>query len=237
MWDSIKITPLNSTIGYIHSNKYWKRKLSGVAINYILKRTIGKIVVNARYHENTFSLNFCNKYLKKSSKIIDIGSSESDFPLMLHASDFKVMAFDQRDYPFIESRKGEAGQISSYFANNSFDAITAISTIEHIGLGVYGDNIFNTSYFDLINEWKKLLRNERYLVITLPVTSSEKRREKGQWVENIMSFKNTIHNASGSIIEEKLVIMNDALPYKWEIQSINAKKDYALGVYMAGIKF
>lgn len=236
MWDSVKITPLNSTIGYSHSGRLWQRKLGGFLFK-ILKNTHSNIVVNARYYENAFSLNFCNKYLDKQSNIVDIGSAESDFPLLLHASGFDVTAFDQREYPFIKSKQGDALKLSSYFDNQAFNAISAISTIEHIGLGVYGDNKVDTNYFNLISEWKKLLQKDGYLILTLPVTSMEKRREKGQWVENILNLKKTIDKTSGHIIEEQLVVKNDSLSNKWELQILEATKDYDLGVYMAGIKF
>lgn len=237
MWNNYKITPLNSSIGYTHSGKFWKRKLGGLVIKYILRTTHNNIIVNARYYENAFSLNFCTKHLKNSATIIDIGSSESEFPLLLHASGFKVTAFDQRNYPFTESIKGDAGKLSSYFSTQNFDCISAISTIEHIGLGDYGDSLFNTSYLDLINEWKKVLKSNGFLIITTPVTSSEKRHEKGQWVENIMNFKKIIEKSSGSIIEEQLVVQNENLTCKWELLNPNIKKDFELGVYMVGLKY
>ncbi len=238
MWDSIKITPVNSTIGYsLTRNTFFYRKLSGIAIKYILKKTFATLRVNARYHEQTFALHFLKKHIPDHASVLDIGSSESDFPLLLHASDYEVTAFDQRDYPFTRSVKGDASLLDTYFPSSQFDAITVISTIEHIGLGAYGDPQYETSYGKLIHTWKNLLKDQGVMILSLPVTSESLRKEKGQWVENIHTFRNMLKELPSQILDSRLVVYREELPQKWEVIPETAEITFHEGVYMAAIQF
>lgn len=238
VWDSIKITPVNPSIVYSLRNKsFLTRKMAGFAVKYIIKKTYSKITVNPRFFENTFVLNIMNTRLNKGSKILDIGSAESDLPLYLHASGFAVIPFDQRNYPFLPSVRGDAIRLHDYFEPASFDAISVISTIEHIGLGSYGDHKSPVSYSYLIDQWKILLKPGGYMVMTLPVTSRDTRKEQGQWVKNIQETKKIMHNSRGKIISEKLVVENSGLSCAWEEISVDQPFEFITGVYMCAIQY
>jgi SAM-dependent methyltransferase len=79
--------------------------------------------------------------LRPPASVLDVGSVESTIPLSLAALGYRVCALDLRAYPFshpnlevvvsrIEDFEREPG---------SFDAVLCISTVEHIGLGWYGE--------------------------------------------------------------------------------------------------
>lgn len=238
LWDSLKITPLNSSVVYSLKNRsFLTRKIGGIALNYIIKNACSKLTLNPRYYENAFVIDNLIALLKKESKILDIGSAESEFPLYLYALGYDITAFDQREYPFVKSVKGDALELLSCFDHSSFDAITVISTIEHIGLGAYGDTIKSTAYSILLDQWKKVLKPGGYTFLTLPVTSNEKRIEPGQLVENIESVKEMIYHSNGSFIREKLIIKNTALSHGWEEISINPSLSFNTGVYMCVIQY
>jgi SAM-dependent methyltransferase len=238
VWDSLKITPLNTSVVYSLKNKsFLFRKAGGFALKYIIKNTYSKLTVNPRYYENAFAIDNLIALIKKSSPILDIGSAESEFPLYVFALGYDITAFDQREYPFVKSVKGDALELSSLFDPGSFDAITVISTIEHIGIGAYGDTKKQITYNILLNNWKKVLKPGGLILLTLPVTSDTKRIEPGQLVENIDSVKKLIHESDGNIIREKLIIENSALANGWEEISINSSLSYSTGVYMSVIQY
>lgn len=238
IWNSIKVTPVNTSVMFSYRpNSYLSRKLTGFAIKYILKNTCNHVVVNPRYFENVFILDQVNRLLTPPARLLDIGSAESELPLYLHASGFDITAFDQRDYPFVSSICGDAIKLMDYIDTHSFDAITAVSTIEHIGIGAYGDHVRTTTYSQLLNTWKQGLKEHGYIIITLPVTSETKRREKGQWVENLAQLKEIITGTSGIIKSEKLIVQNHSLPMQWEETEVGTDKKFSLGVYMASIQY
>jgi len=238
MWDSIKITPVNPSVVFALRNKsFLIRKIGGFAVQYLIRRTHSKVTLNPRYYENTFVLNTLNSLLPKGSKVLDIGSAESEFPLYLHASGFEVIPFDQRSYPFLPSVQGDALKLNTYFQEGMMDAITVISTIEHIGLGVYGDPLEKVTYLALIDQWKTLLKKGGYLFLTLPVTSMETRRESGQWVINLSSFKHTLEETNGAILGERLVIENPSLTHGWEECPVDGQRSFTTGVYMCTIQY
>jgi SAM-dependent methyltransferase len=79
--------------------------------------------------------------LPDGARILDVGSAESTVALSLASLGYDVVALDLHRYPFshpnltvVESRL-EAWEPEP----GSFDAIVCISTIEHVGLGWYGD--------------------------------------------------------------------------------------------------
>ena len=246
MWKYEKLTPINTSVGYrFYSKGLFRKKpfsyLIGVikkGSNFFLNLLANKkIEINPRFFEQTFALVNIVSMLPQKSKVLDIGSAESDIPLYIYAAGYDVTAFDQREYPFIKSVKGDALRLSSYFKKNYFDALTIISTIEHIGLGAYKDPIKNTSYKEILNNWKKVLKKEGIMIITLPITSNEKRLEKNpvQWVYNINNFKDTINQTNGKIFAEKLIIPNDSLPQCWEEVSMDYNNKFNIGVYMCVI--
>jgi hypothetical protein len=75
-------------------------------------------------------------------KILDFGGFESLLPLSLAALGHQVTVLDQRPYPFThENLTAECRDIFGDLTGlaRDFDAVISISTIEHLGLGGYGD--------------------------------------------------------------------------------------------------
>lgn len=75
-------------------------------------------------------------------RILDFGGFESLLPLSLAALGHRVTVLDQRPYPF--AHENLTAVCSDIFGDlggvdRNFDAVISISTIEHLGLGGYGD--------------------------------------------------------------------------------------------------
>ncbi len=79
---------------------------------------------------------------EKDRTILDFGAFESILPLQLSALGYKVCVLDQRQYPF--NHPNLKVLCSDLFSDGlkiteKFDVVISISTIEHLGLGCYGD--------------------------------------------------------------------------------------------------
>jgi 2-polyprenyl-3-methyl-5-hydroxy-6-metoxy-1,4-benzoquinol methylase len=75
-------------------------------------------------------------------RVLDFGGFESLLPLSLAALGHYVTVLDQRPYPFSHPNlqavcRDIFGDLEAMEGN--FDAVVSISTIEHLGLGGYGD--------------------------------------------------------------------------------------------------
>jgi hypothetical protein len=98
-----------------------------------------QLVVSEQIIENALVL----RYLAESAEsILDFGGVESTLPLTLCALGYRVTVWDQREYPFTHPNL-QTIQRDIFEAQPDpelrFDAVVSVSTIEHLGLGAYGD--------------------------------------------------------------------------------------------------
>jgi len=137
-------------------------------------RVLGKISVRER--ENDFVLS-CLKALRKtanqnSMRVLDLGSSSSLLPLRLARRGFEIVAVDIRPYPFSHKNLTtvQADIIDPHFGDNflPFDVVTCVSTLEHIGIGYYEDNMINNGDKISLENIYKTLKPEGSFLITMP---------------------------------------------------------------------
>lgn len=128
-------------------------------------------VVTERIVEYSLVFSHLNKEPSKKIKVLDIGCYYSNFPLQLASMGYDVTAIDLMDYqlshPYLKFIKGD---ITSYqFSKNSFDIVTCISTLEHIGIGYYQNDKENKRGDELAVEaiWK-ILRKKGRFILTVP---------------------------------------------------------------------
>lgn len=123
--------------------------------------------------------NFALQYLHPLSEwqkpvyVLDVGSTESLLIYELAKRGYSVYGLDQR--PYQESIPDKLGII--FFQKDitkdiihypPFDYIVAISTIEHIGLGAYGDEKKEGGDRDAIKNIHRMLKKDGYFIITVP---------------------------------------------------------------------
>lgn len=103
-------------------------------------------------------------------RILDVGSSESLVSLELASSGFKVVGVDIRDYPLHHPNLQflRADICHTNLATSSFDAAIALSTIEHFGLGFYGDSPDDHAADLAMQEILRLLKPGAPLLLTAP---------------------------------------------------------------------
>jgi len=79
--------------------------------------------------------------LQPGASVADIGAVESLVALSLACLGYEVTAIDLRPYPFEHPRlRSVTTPIEEWEHDGTFDAIVCLSTIEHVGLGAYGED-------------------------------------------------------------------------------------------------
>lgn len=81
--------------------------------------------------------------VEPGGKIADVGAAESLVALSLAMLGYEVTAVDLRPYPFEHPRlRSVTGPVEEWDEKDeTFDAIVCLSTIEHVGLGAYGEDV------------------------------------------------------------------------------------------------
>ncbi len=101
--------------------------------------------------------------------LLDVGSNESTLALELASNGYRVTALDVRPYPLLHPNlQVVQGDIcDSGLPPEAFDGIISLSTIEHIGVGAYGDpksDLLSTA----IAQIHRLLKPNGKFFITAP---------------------------------------------------------------------
>lgn len=123
--------------------------------------------------ERTFEYNFVLDNLPPdfSSSVLDVGCSSSLLPIWIARRGYKVWGVDVREYnerhPNFTFVKADI--LNTGFASGFFDAITMVSTVEHIGFGAYNDpQAGQNADMGAMEETKRILRVGGSLLITTP---------------------------------------------------------------------
>ena len=102
------------------------------------------------------------------ASVLDVGATESLVAISLASLGYHVTAIDPRPYP-LEHRDltTVVARIEDWEHEGTFDAIVCVSTIEHIGLGAYGEPA-NENRVDLaaMQRMHKLVKPGGFLVLT-----------------------------------------------------------------------
>ena len=102
--------------------------------------------------------------------ILDIGCCGSGLPISLASRGFRVFGLDFNPYPFrhpnFRAIRGDAMRCP--FRTGGFGAVLAISVIEHLGVGHYGDPAAAAGDRIAVREIARLLRPAGLAVITVP---------------------------------------------------------------------
>ena len=102
--------------------------------------------------------------------VLELGCCESPLALQLASLGHKVVAVDQDEYlarhPNLSFVRGDVCQLS--FQPELFDVAVCLSTIEHVGLGFYGDPVHEQADLTGIREIWRVLKPGGRLLLTTP---------------------------------------------------------------------
>lgn len=106
---------------------------------------------------------------KEKSDILDIGASESLLRLLLRDTKHDIYGVDVRFLRGIDSMPNVmADAMHLPFREECFDYVVLGSTIEHIGLGVYGDPQNQIGDIITMKEARRIVRRGGFVIITTP---------------------------------------------------------------------
>lgn len=103
-------------------------------------------------------------------RVLDVGCCESVVPIELAHLGHKVWAVDQRKYPVSHPNLTflQADICNSGLPSEFFDTAISLSTVEHIGIGFYGDPVHEQGDVDAIKELRRVLKPGGKLILTAP---------------------------------------------------------------------
>jgi 2-polyprenyl-3-methyl-5-hydroxy-6-metoxy-1,4-benzoquinol methylase len=103
--------------------------------------------------------NIMNRKTGIKQRILDIGCCGSKLPIELAKFGHEVYGIDVGNYPDPKLFTFVQGDIRQMpFGDEFFDVVTAVSTVEHIGLGRYGDPIAPDGDMEAMEEIKRVLK-------------------------------------------------------------------------------
>jgi hypothetical protein len=157
--DLIKYKKLNGKVNYIFPVLGEDKKKSGQITNHY-------------FYQDLLVASYIFK--NKPTKHIDIGSRIDGFVANV-ASFRKIEVFDLRinklNFKNIKFRKLNLNKINKKLYNYA-DSISCLHTIEHFGLGRYGDPIDPDSYKKGFNNLVKMLKSKGLLYISFPISNN-----------------------------------------------------------------
>lgn len=109
--------------------------------------------------------------LPQKAKVLDFGCCESKVSIELASLGYDVTGVDLNDYPFSHPnfRFVKGNFLENALEGESFDAIVAISAVEHCGLNEsYGSKEFLDGDKRIMDEFYRLLKKEGKLFVTVP---------------------------------------------------------------------
>jgi SAM-dependent methyltransferase len=130
------------------------------------------VPVGDREYEYAYVIEKLREYGIKGKTILDVGSSGSVLPTILAALGNHAVCVDVREWPVkwhnVEFVKGDVIMSENLFPFESFDVITCISTIEHFGLGRYGDAEDVDGDIKGLAKIRKYLKPDGLMILTTP---------------------------------------------------------------------
>lgn len=191
-----------------------------------------KLIVSPRVVENAFAIKSIAS-LPKGSKILDFGCAENILALQLACMGYKVTGVDVQDYAFRHSNlEFIQGDFLKVGFKKKFDCVTSLSSVEHVGLGFYGDIVDAGGDLRVMEKIRKILKPHGILIITVPFgrssSSWERSYDEKSLEELLMGFKIThseyyvkykgdwIEVNKGDLREEKSVFCAVCKVKKWK---------------------
>lgn len=110
------------------------------------------------------------------TKILDVGCCDFLLTLKLAKRGYQMTGIDAR--PYLEKHPNltfiQADACRMPFPDANFDAVIAVSAIEHIGLGAYGDPVQEGADAKAAKEIHRVLKPGGRLILTTPFAAKDR---------------------------------------------------------------
>jgi ubiquinone/menaquinone biosynthesis C-methylase UbiE len=156
---------------FINNPVFLKYKRRFDLFKFRSSQYLKSVFINERIIEIPFALG-CLNTLPAGSKVLDLGCTESIFPLQAATLGYQVTGFDFRKYPYVHPNLifVQGDTVNLPFESETFEAVFCISTIEHIGLGFYNDPLAAREGADqkAMKQVHRVLKKGGMLALTVP---------------------------------------------------------------------
>lgn len=161
-------------------------------------------------NERILEIPFVLQRLPKTGRILDVGSASSLMALQLASIGYDVTAVDVRSYPFQHRQLNYVQEDISRLTleKKSHDCAIIISTIEHVGLGSYGD-AQTLSDRDFLNIIAGYVRAEGSIFLTMPFGKTY----QGSWYR-VYDSKG-LHELIEGYIPVEIKFARRVSPFEW----------------------
>jgi SAM-dependent methyltransferase len=106
---------------------------------------------------------------KPPKKILDFGCTRSWLSIALSSLGYEVLGIDLRNFEY-EHKNFNFNKMNILdLEEKDFDFIVSLSTIEHVGLGVYDKKVIDDDILKVLNKINILLKTNGKFIVTLPV--------------------------------------------------------------------
>jgi methyltransferase family protein len=193
--------------------------------------------VNERIVEVPFAMRALSR-LQPRARILDVGSAESTFPLSAASLGYDVTAIDPRplsySHPNLESFECLLEEWEPPSAQ--FDAAFLISTVEHVGLGAYGERPYGQADHGtgadraLLDRVRGLLAPDGIVVLTTPYGTRTVDELERTYDEE--GFNELL--ADWQTLERVTVVHRE--PLVWELGETVAPGEHAVAMVVASPK-
>ena len=173
-------------------------------------------------------------YIFKNSpkKHVDVGSRVDGF--VAHVASFrKIEVIDIRNNNFqfknIIFKKKDINNIDKSLINYC-DSISCLHTLEHFGLGRYGDKIDPEGHIIGFKNLLKILKKNGRLYISFPISNENKiyfNSERSFHPEEILKWSNNLE-----LLKFDLIADNDKIFHDINLKKIKKKLNYSCGIYV-----
>jgi len=176
-FDSIRAYMRNTSVFFdgIESGFLERASKKSLAVLSQLLKSRCRPVISERIIE--YSLLF--QYMPSHpQEILEFGCAEGISPIQLCAIGHSVTGLDFRPYPFTHKnfRFIQADILDWEALAENFDIAISISTVEHVGLGYYGDPALSNGDKIAVDKLKESLKPGGHLVLTVPAGKACVRR-------------------------------------------------------------
>jgi SAM-dependent methyltransferase len=143
------------------------QRMQTLFFNYPVHVSGNKCSVNERIVEDAFVLHNVPRWAKR---VLDIGCAESYLSIHLASLGFSVYGIDTRDYNLSHQNFHFIRDdiACTPFPDKFFDAVVAVSTLEHVGLGHYRDPKYPEGDSKAIREIHRVLKKKGRLIMSVP---------------------------------------------------------------------
>jgi SAM-dependent methyltransferase len=177
-------------------------------------------LVNERVAEGPYVMRALAS-LEPGATVLDVGAAESTLAFSLATLGYRVTALDLHPYPLQHPNlRSVKAPVQEWETAETFDAVMCLSTIEHIGLGAYGEPALDEGAdLEAMRRIRQLTAPGGLLVLTAPFGP------KGQTARQRVYDGPALEKLLEGWDVEDLTVLHHVDPTTWVVEEASSSED------------